>query len=376
MLGVAKPRICIVNPFEHGGGAEYQIEQLIDALARADEYEIHYLTHFVDERGRNRTYQVSRIGSGGRIPRFGYLMEARSLYRKLRDIDPCIIYQRVACAYTGICAFYSQRHATPLLWHVAHDTEVTPQLLDKGRNVVRLRLEKLAVEYGVKHATRIVVQTRHQAHLLQKNYARAADTVVPNFHPPATETLDKSGPLTVIWIANLKPWKQPEVFVRLANSLSGYSEVRFVIVGAPAPISGNERWRQALMQGIQNTSNLQYVGQKSHAQVNELLACAHIFVNTSVHEGFPNTFIQAWLRNVVVVSLQVDPDHLLEHRGVGIIAHSEAGLVSAVRKLIDSPDARAAYQERGRAYAIERHSLRNADDLVGLLRTYRREPSR
>jgi glycosyltransferase involved in cell wall biosynthesis len=376
MLGVAKPRICIVNPFEHGGGAEYQIEQLIDALVRSDEYEIHYLTHFVDERARNRSYQVSRIGNGGPIPRFGYLMEAPSLYRKLRQIDPCIIYQRVACAYTGICAFYSQRHATPLLWHVAHDTEVTPQLLGKGRNVVRLRLEKLAVEYGVKHATRIVVQTRHQAQLLQKNYARAADTVVPNFHPPVAETLDKSGPLTVIWIANLKPWKQPEVFVRLANSLSSYSEVRFVIVGAPAPISGNERWRQALMQGIQNASNLQYVGQKSHAEVNELLACAHIFVNTSVHEGFPNTFIQAWLRDVVVVSLQVDPDHLLEHRGVGIIAHSEAGLVSAVRKLIDSPDARAAYQERGRAYAIERHSLRNADDLVRLLRTYRREPSR
>ena len=54
MLGVAKPRICIVNPFEHGGGAEYQIEQLIDALVRSDEYEIHYLTHFVDERAGHR----------------------------------------------------------------------------------------------------------------------------------------------------------------------------------------------------------------------------------------------------------------------------------------------------------------------------------
>jgi len=374
MLSVAKPRICIVNPFEHGGGAEYQIEQLIDALARSDEYEIHYLTHFVDERERNRTYQVSRIGSGGPIPRFGYLMEARSLYRKLRDIDPCIIYQRVACAYTGICAFYSRRHATPLLWHVAHDTEVTRQSLDRARNIVRLRLEKWAVEFGAKHATRIVVQTRHQAHLLQTNYARAADAVVANFHPPAAEAIDKSGPLTVIWIANLKPWKQPEVFVRLANSLSSCSEVRFVIVGAPAATSGS--WQLALMQGIHNAPNLQYLGQKSHTEVNELLARAHIFVNTSVHEGFPNTFIQAWLRDVVVVSLQVDPDQILERRGVGIVAHSESGLVAAVRGLIDNPDVRAAYLERGRVHAIEHHSLRNADELVGLLRAYRREPSR
>jgi glycosyltransferase involved in cell wall biosynthesis len=374
MLSAAKPRLCIVNPFEHGGGAEYQIERLIEALARSDEYEIHYLTHFVDERARNRTYQVSRIGSGGPIPRFGYLMEARSLYRKLRDIDPCIIYQRVACAYTGICAFYSRRRATPLLWHVAHDTEVTPQSLDRARNIVRLRLEKWAVEFGARHATRIVVQTRHQAHLLQKNYARGADAVIANFHPPAAETIDKSGPLTVIWIANLKPWKQPEVFVRLANSLRSRSEVRFVIVGAAAATSG--RWQRALMQGIQNAPNLQYLGQKSHTEVNALLARAHIFVNTSVHEGFPNTFIQAWLRDVVVVSLQVDPDQSLERRGVGILARSEAGLVTAVRGLIDNPDVRAAYLERGRAHAIEHHSLRNADELVGLLRAYRREPSR
>ena len=27
-----KRAICIVNPFEHGGGAEYQISLLIDAL--------------------------------------------------------------------------------------------------------------------------------------------------------------------------------------------------------------------------------------------------------------------------------------------------------------------------------------------------------
>jgi glycosyltransferase involved in cell wall biosynthesis len=370
MLGVAKPRICIVNPFEHGGGAEYQIEQLIDALARSDEYEIHYLTHFVDGRERNRSYQVSRIGSGGPIPRFGYLMEARSLYRRLRDIDPCIIYQRVACAYTGICAFYARRRGIPLLWHVAHDTDVTPQLLDRGRNILRLGLEKWAVKWGAKHATRIVVQTQHQAELLLKNYARKADAVIPNFHPPAAETIDKSGPLTVIWIANLKPWKQPEVFIRLANSLRTYPAVRFVMVGASAVTPGNDHWQRALMRGIQSATNLQYVGQKTQEEVNELLARAHIFVNTSLHEGFPNTFIQSWLRDVAIVSLQVDPDHVLDRDGLGIVAHSESGLAAAVRHWIDNPDVRSAYVRRGREHATAHHSLRNVQQLQRLLHSY------
>ena len=226
MLSGAKPRLCIVNPFEHGGGAEYQISLLIDALAAADRYEIHYLTHFVDQRRRSRNYQVDRIGPGGPIPRLGYISDGRALFRALRAIAPCVIYQRVACGYTGMCAFYARRHSIPMIWHVAHDTDVAPQILDTARNILRVRLEKWLVEYGARHATRIVVQTQHQAALLRNHYRRAADAVIGNFHPPATGELDKHGPRTVVWIANLKPWKQPEAFVRLAQALVGYDDVR------------------------------------------------------------------------------------------------------------------------------------------------------
>jgi len=367
----APARLCIVNPFEHGGGAEYQISLLIDALADSGDYDIHYLTHFIDTRQRTRRYTVDRIGGGGPIPRFGYAMEARSLYGLLARIRPDIIYQRVACAYTGVCALYAQRRAVPLVWHVAHDTEVTRGHLDRARNVVRLRLEKWALESGIRHATRIVVQTQHQANLLAKNYSRTADEVVPNFHPPATETLDKSGPLTVVWIANLKPWKQPDAFVRLAASFRDRRDVRFVMVGAQAEAVGNVEWQDELLNGIAALPNLDYVGAQSHAEVNELLARAHIFVNTSLHEGFPNTFVQAWLRDVAVVSLSVDPDRVLTNEGVGIAAGSEANLSETVRRLVDDPELRTGYTERGRVHAMRNHSLGNAARLVRLLDGYR-----
>jgi glycosyltransferase involved in cell wall biosynthesis len=366
-----KPRLCIVNPFEHGGGAEYQIGLLIDALMADDRYEIHYLTHFVDTRDRTRNYRVSRIGRGGRIPRLGYLMEGLPLYRKLLDIDPCLIYQRVAGGYTGVCALYSRRRSVPLLWHAAHDTDVMPRHLDRSRNVLRVRLEKWAVEYGIRRATRIVVQTRQQAQLLQRNYRRAPDAIIPNFHPPAAETIDKSGALTVVWIANLKYWKRPEVFVRLAESFGARRDVRFIMVGALAAVSDKRGWQASLLRGIESAGNLEYVGERAHDEVNQLLARAHIFVNTSEHEGFPNTFIQAWLRDVVVVSLSVDPDGVLAGQRVGIAAHTESGLVEAVRTLIDNPAVRAEYARRGRDYASAHHSLRNARELAQLIRSYR-----
>jgi glycosyltransferase involved in cell wall biosynthesis len=369
-LNRARSRLCIVDPFEHQGGAEYQISLLIDAVAAADRYEIHYLTHFADTRERSRNYEVSRIGNGGPMPRLGYLMDGPALYQRLRELEPRFIYQRVAGGYTGICAHYARRRSVPMLWHVAHDTDVTPQHLDPARNRLRVHLEKWAVEYGIRHATRIVVQTHRQAELLQLHYGRSPDATIPNFHPPPSETLDKSGPLTVLWIANLKSWKRPEVFVRLARSFAGRADTRFVMVGAPPPPSGRTRWRTSLMQSIESTPNLHYLGKKTHAEVNELLARAHIFVNTSTYEGFPNTFIQSWQRDVAVVSLSVDPDGVLARQRVGIAAESESGLTAAVHSLIENPDVRAGYLERGREYAAANHSLRNAQALVELIRSY------
>lgn len=364
-MSAAPTKICIVNPFEHGGGAEYQIALLIGELVQSGRYAVHFLTHFVDRPDRPRRYQVQRIGDGGPIPRLGYITEARSLYRSLAALAPDVIYQRVACAYTGVCAYYSRRRGIPMVWHVAHDTEVTPTHLEHGRNRLRVKLEKWAVEAGIRRATRIVVQTRHQAQLLQENYGRAAVEVIPNFQPPATEAIDKSGPLTVLWIANLKPWKRPEAFVRLAQRLQARSDVRFVMVGAAA--ADNPPWQQRLLRDIESAPNLDYVGEKSQQEVNELLSRAHIFVNTSTHEGFPNTFIQSWFRDVAVVSLDVDPDGLLEGRGLGVLARTETALEDRTAMLIDQPAVRAGFERRGREHARTFHSMDNARRLMGHL---------
>jgi glycosyltransferase involved in cell wall biosynthesis len=359
--------VCIVNPFQHGGGAEFQISLLTAALQQADRFDVWYLTHHVAPQIQPDGYQVVRIGTNDRVPRFGYLTDFVPLYRALRAIEPQVIYQRVAGGYTGICAFYARRHhrATRMIWHVAHTTDVTREHLDPGRNFLRPRFEKCSVEYGIRRTDRIVVQTRDQGRLLETNYGRQADAVIPNFHPEAPEQPDKSGPPTVLWIANLKLWKRPDVFVRLARALSDLSGVRFLMLGEPP--AGDAKWCAELMQSIQATPNLEFLGHQSAANVNQFLARASVFVNTSVHEGFPNTFVQAWLRDAVVVSLSVNPDQVLDSQGVGIHAGTEEGLEKAVRRLLTDTAARDAYATRARAYAQSTHSVRNIGKLTEMI---------
>jgi glycosyltransferase involved in cell wall biosynthesis len=121
------------------------------------------------------------------------------------------------------------------------------------------------------------------------------------------------------------------------------------------------------MRDIASTPNLEYLGHRTQEEVNHLLCRACIFVNTSIHEGFPNTFVQAWLREAVVVSLTVNPDRVLDSYGVGIHSGTEEGLVRAVRTLLMNPAARAGFAVRARAYARLTHSVRNADELVEMI---------
>jgi glycosyltransferase involved in cell wall biosynthesis len=360
-------RLCIVTPWQVGGGAEYQINLLIGALTQQQRFEVYELSHHVSDAIEPKDYRVVRIGRNPNMPKLGYVMDCPPLYRALRRIRPQVIYQRVGCGYTGISALYARRHRVPLIWHVSHDTDVMRATLDSGRNLLRRRLEKWSIELGIRWADRIVVQTQHQSDLLMRHYGRTADALVPNFHPEAREVIDKSEAPLVVWIANLKNWKRPEIFVRLAAQLRDLPGVQFVMLGEEPDGAKRQPWLATLLQSIASTPNLTYLGRRSQAEVNQILARAWIYVNTSQHEGFPNTFIQAWMRDAVIVSLDVNPDRVLDLEELGVHAGTEEGLERAVRALLRSPALRHRYVERARTYVKATHSLRNAAKLVQLI---------
>jgi glycosyltransferase involved in cell wall biosynthesis len=168
----------------------------------------------------------------------------------------------------------------------------------------------------------------------------------------------------VVWIANLKPLKNPGAFVRLARRFAHRSDVRFVIVGGTLD---EGEWTMQTLKDIAATPNLEYRGSLSQPAVNALLEHTDLLVNTSDYEGFSNTFIQAWMRRVPVVSLRVDPDRILSRGGLGVVTGDEDGLHDRVAGLLDDPDRCAAIGARARRYALEHHAESNIENLARLL---------
>lgn len=367
-----KQRLCIVTPVHWKafmGGAQYQIKCLLDYLRTLDRYDIHYLARRVPDDRELDGYTIHRIGDGGTMPRFGFISDAPDLYRTLRRLQPDVIYQRIGCAYTGIAAHFARRNGCGLVWHATSDTDVQRGMKVARKNFIRRHLESSLLSYGIRRADRIVTQTEHQARLLLEKFGRRPDAVIANFHPEPTETIDKSGPPRILWVANLKHLKQPDAFLRLATALRDIAGARFVMIGAgPVGMRGSP-WHASLMKDIAAASNVDYRGQLSQEDVSAELAKAHVFVNTSLYEGFANTFIQAWMRRAAVVSLNVNPDAIFDGDAIGFHAGTEQRLAGIVRRLITDPALQDTVAQRASTYAMEFHSMKNAHRLEEIIRS-------
>ncbi len=351
------------------GGSQYQGKILIEELLRTGGYDIYYLASRINQEFTPHGYKILRIAERKGLGRHGKIFHAFGLLKLLRDIKPDLIYQRVGCAYTGISAYYAKKSNCRMLWHVAHDRTLMPFDRRLSRDLLFRYAERKMLEYGIANTSHIVAQTIVQKELLVKMFGRSA-TVIPNFHPAPAEEINKKSPIKVLWVANLKQWKRPELFVRLASDLQALSDVEFIMVGEPARIRGDKR-NAEMYEMMERLPNLNYLGACSQEEVNALLATAHVFVNTSRYEGFANTFIQAWMRKVPVVSLEVDPDQVVSSEGVGYFADGDyEKMCEQVKTLILDDSLRGKMGETAQQYAYENHSVKNIQRLMEIFDTH------
>jgi len=113
-----------------------------------------------------------------------------------------------------------------------------------------------------------------------------------------------------------------------------------------------------LLEKTSKLSNLKYLGEISYEETNELLSKSSLFVNTSTTEGFSNTYIQAWMRENPVVTLNCDPDDLIKINKIGFHSGSFKRLVKDVRYLIENEDVRREMGKRAREYAFKNHDIK------------------
>lgn len=253
-----------------------------------------------------------------------------SLWRALRRADADVYYQRIGSALTGQVAAFARVHQRNFVFAAASDMDFA-----SGLPFIPLARDRWLYTWGIARANAVVVQSPtqrvacaaafgHDAHVVRSCYGHAG---APARHDGV-----------VLWVGTLKSLKRPELFVELARRLPQY---RFRMVGGNRLDSQDAREASlhALGAGL---GNIEFTGFVPFVDVEAQFDGAALLVNTSVAEGFPNTFLQAWSRGMPTVSF-FDPGAQIEGRMVGTVATSIDDMAQAIDALMQS---NADWQQR------------------------------
>jgi glycosyltransferase involved in cell wall biosynthesis len=361
-------RICIVGLDSYGmlsgeASSRYIGGEAVQhvLLARAWRDLGHDVSMIVHDDGQGARREIDGITAiaahtrTGGIPGLRFFHpRASKLLSALMDADAEIYYQSPAGAYTGITAWFCRGTARRFIFRVASDSDC-----EREHGRLQFWRDRKLYNYGLGRADLVAAQTEYQSRLLRENHDVESHVINMMVEPPAGSAASKD--IDVLWVGNLRALKRPELALELARQLP---QVKFTLVGGPMP--GGQTYYDDVMAAAARLPNVNMLGPVRYRDSGPLFDRAKVFLNTSTIEGFPNTFLQSWIRGVPVVTF-FDPDGLVARLPLGRVARSLDDMREAIRGLLDDEAARAAVGRRAREFATREFTTGVAARYLDLL---------
>lgn len=272
-----------------------------------------------------------------------------SLFSAMKLAGADIYLHNAAEAVTGLAAAWCKWQNCKYIYSVAHDIACDIKL-----PLMTRWLDKHLYRYGVKHADLRIVQTERQQSLLRTGFlvdALHLPMPSPSRKSHGKHELSADNP-RILWVGRIAPIKRLEWLLDVAEALS---DLTFEVVGA----NGTTPYARELEQRARNLPNVVWTGTVPPHEMTDVYERCHCLCCTSVSEGFPNTFLEAWAHGLPVIS-SFDPDGTIDRLRLGLTGSSPASLQKAIAQLRESPSDFQKMGQNGKRYFEEHHELDRA----------------
>lgn len=359
-------KICFVSPFAYGaltgdprghiGGVERQTALMARWLVDHG-HEVSVCTWaeggLQDEvRDGIRILKTCPRTAGLPILRF-FHPRWTALNSAMKRADALVYYQNCAEATTGQVAMWARRARRRFVYSVASDPECDPSL-----PILASLRERVLYRRGLKLARGIITQTQSQQRMLLSGFGLDSTPLpMPSDIRADTDlqTLQKARDtkFSALWVGRMMPVKRPEMVIDIARALP---DISIHVVGGADQDTAYWNTVEATARSV---PNLVLHGRKDRADILPLYRACHVLLCTSVLEGFPNTFLEAFAHGMPVLST-VDPDGLLEQRKMGAYCESVEHFVNRLRQLAANRDQLLCKAANAWNYYYEHHHLEQA----------------
>ena len=343
------------------GGAEIQAYLLAKYLAE-NNHQVLYLTF-----GEKKEINVEKNFAGFMVKYIaeiddGNLKFLFGLYQALKKQKPDLFFIRdfrylflanIICRILKIKIVYNTTHI--------NNCQPYPKKIKYSLNPIATLVATKSVlihylNFKTLKKVNLITINKYQAKLLKESYGINATPIYNSMEDnyPANKATPKEK--NVVWVANLKNRKRPDIFINLANELKN-TDYKFLLVGY---LQNNaDIYHNLIKEAESNNQNFKYLGGMSTDQADKLLAKSQIFVNTCLPEGFGNNFIQAWFNECPTVTLDFDPDDIIKNNEIGFHSQSFEQLIKDVEFLLKNPEIRQKMGQKAREYALANHLPQN-----------------
>jgi len=293
-----------------------------------------------------------------------------SWINKISKISPDIVYWRY-----DLNQFYKfskelKKLKIPLIFSVSHINNITTQELFKKlvttpfklKSKLRILRSIVNITYNLKGFKFISAMVVNNPDFLKTSKFNGVIKLIFNSNYTSTKEYEHTKDY-ILWVANLKSDKRPELVIELAKKIENKT-IDILVVG-----DIQEKKYSYFKDSSNLPKNLQYLGKRTPKEVDQMVNNSLFVIHTCLPEGFPGIFIQAWLHGKGVLSLSFDPGGIIETNKLGFSANGSFPLfLRAVNHWLENNTDREEVKSIASTYAQSNFApLRNAKILEKLI---------
>ncbi|WP_104736314.1 glycosyltransferase family 4 protein [Hanstruepera ponticola] len=261
---------------------------------------------------------------------------------KLNALKPDAIYTRGRNVLQYVAGKYSNAHNIPYVWGTNGEDSA-----EFWKNIKRLKgknkslfykvallpfkfYEDIYINKGMLMPDYIVNQSVNQQETT-KRYLKKDGIILPSYFLPIQNDTSKKN--EILWLANLSPAKQPELFIKLIQKVD-LKDWKAILAGG----SVNKSYEKSIID-LASKFDISMPGKIEFENSFKYYQNAKIYINTSRPDadGLPNAYIQSWLSGAIVLSLHHDPNNWMQDYKIGFCAHGDLeALVTKIQELINN----------------------------------------
>ncbi|MFP4474773.1 MAG: glycosyltransferase family 4 protein [Desulfatibacillaceae bacterium] len=254
-----------------------------------------------------------------------------------------------ASEITATIASWCKAAGRPFVLFIASDYDLAQWVHPRSLAANAYGTLGYVCHYPIAAADLVVAQTEHQKRVLEQRFGRTALVVRNPMDLSIPQHLQDRPRRHVLWIGKSDMVKKPWIMADLARR---FPDQPVVMVSNNTNPLVHARLEGGLPDNVRLMESVPF------AKAEELFAEALVLVNTSTHEGFPNTFLQAGKFGVPILSLAVDPDGYIERDRCGEVAHGDpVRLAQSLARILEDHELREGYGRNARDYVRTHHDL-------------------